>query len=140
MDSKYYFLCALLAFVGGAFSFYFNAVYRGKISSHQFWIPNLCQLDVNNCISIVDTKYGRIFGASNAQLGFYFLFIYALFLIGVAVNWVNPIIPLYLGILTIFLSVYLVFGLIKLKKSCPICISVHLLNLIIFIIQIVLYY
>ena len=84
------------------FSFYFNAVYRGKISSHQFWIPNLCQLDVNNCISIVDTKYGRIFGASNAQLGFYFLFIYSLFLIGVAVNWVNPIIPLYLGLLTIF--------------------------------------
>ena len=128
-----------MAFVGGAFSFYFNAVYKGKISPNQFWIPNLCQLDVNSCISIVDTKYGRIFGVPNAQLGFYFLFFYALILIGVALDMVNSIIPIYLGILTIFLAIYLVFGLIRLKKTCPICISVHLLNLLIFILQIIIY-
>ena len=75
-----------MAFVGGAFSFYFNAVYKRKISPQQFWIPNICQLDASNCISIVDTKYGRIFGASNAQLGFYFLFGYGLILIGVALE------------------------------------------------------
>ncbi len=129
-----------MAFVGGAFSFYFNAVYKGKISPHQFWIPNICQLDVNSCISIVDTKYGRIFGASNAQLGFYFLLVYALTLIGVGLEIVNPIVSLYIGTLTILLGVYLVFGLIKLRTPCPICIFVHLLNLLIFIIQISLYF
>ena len=129
-----------MAFVGGAFSFYFNAVYKRKISPQQFWIPNICQLDASNCISIVDTKYGRIFGASNAQLGFYFLFGYGLILIGVALDIVNPTIALYISILTILLGVYLVFGLVKLKISCPICISVHLLNLLIFIIQISLYF
>ena len=129
-----------MAFVGGAFSFYFNAVYKGKISSHQFWIPNICQLDVNSCISIVDTKYGRIFGASNAQLGFYFLLAYALTLIGVGLEIVDPIVSLCIGTLTILLGVYLVFGLIKLRTPCPICISVHFLNLLIFIIQISLYF
>ena len=129
-----------MAFVGGAFSFYFNAVYKRKISPQQFWIPNICQLDASNCTSIVDTKYGRIFGASNAQLGFYFLFGYGLILIGVALEIVNPTIALYLSILTVLLGIYLVFGLVKLKTSCPICISVHLLNLLIFIIQISLYF
>ena len=129
-----------MAFVGGAFSFYFNAVYKGKISSHQFWIPNICQLDVNSCISIVDTKYGRIFGASNAQLGFYFLFVYALTLIGVGLEFIDPIVSLCIGILTILLGIYLVFGLFKLKTACPICISVHSLNLLIFTIQISLYF
>ena len=129
-----------MAFVGGAFSFYFNAVYKRKISPQQFWIPNICQLDESNCTSIVDTKYGRIFGASNAQLGFYFLFGYGLILIGVALEIVNPSIALYLSILTILLGIYLVFGLVELKASCPICISVHLLNLLIFFIQISLYF
>ena len=129
-----------MAFVGGAFSFYFNAVYKRKISPQQFWIPNICQLDASNCISIVDTKYGRIFGASNAQLGFYFLFVYALTLIGVGLEFVDPIVSLCIGILTILLGVYLVFGLIKLRTPCPICISVHFLNLLIFIIQISLYF
>lgn len=128
-----------MAFVGGAFSFYFNAVYKGKISPNQFWIPNLCQLNVSSCRSIVDTKYGRIFGAPNAQLGFYFLFFYSLTLIGVALERLDPIIPIYLGILTILLAIYLVFGLIRLKKTCPICISVHFLNLLIFILQIIIY-
>ena len=129
-----------MAFIGGAFSFYFNAVYKGKISSNQFWIPNICQLDVNSCISIVDTKYGRLFGASNAQLGFYFLFVYSLTLIGVGLQIVNPIVTLCIGILTILLGIYLVFGLFKLKTACPICISVHSLNLLIFTIQISLYF
>ena len=84
-----------MAFVGGAFSFYFNAVYKRRISPQQFWIPNICQLDERNCTSIVDTKYGRIFGASNAQLGFYFLFGYGLMLIGVALEIIIPAIALY---------------------------------------------
>ena len=139
MNFFYYFICALLAFVGGAFSFYFNGVYKGTLEPNQAWVPNRCQIDNNRCTAIVDTKYGRILGLPNSQLGGYFLFIYTLTLIGVPLGMLNPLIPLYIGAFTILLAIYLVFGLFKLKTGCPICLTVHSLNTVIFILQLIIY-
>lgn len=137
MHYNIYFIGALLALIGGAFSFYFNGVYYGKILPHQFWIPQVCQMDSNQCTSIVETKYGKIFGVPNAQLGRYFLFGYSLTLAGVPFNLVDPLIPLFIGGLTIFLGIYLVYGLIRLKTPCSICLTIHVLNAVIFIIQLI---
>jgi uncharacterized membrane protein len=135
LDTIQYFISALLALASGAFSFYFHAVYKGRILPNQFWVPNFCELDSSTCTTIVDTKYGRIFGRPNAELGGYSLFIYALLLLGVPFQFVPPMIPFIIGILTILLGIYLIFGLIQLKMLCPICITVHGLNIIIFILQ-----
>ena len=102
---------------------------------NQFWVPNFCELDSGTCTAIVDTKYGRILGRSNAQLGGYFMSIYALLLLGIPFQLVPPMIPFIIGILTILLGIYLIFGLIQLKMPCPICITIHGLNIIIFILQ-----
>ena len=126
-----------MALVGGAFSFYFYSVYRGWIGSKQIWIPEFCELKSSQCLSIVKSKYGQIFGLPNALLGIFFLLGYAIILIGASLNYINPNIPLYIGILTVAIGIYLIYGLFRLKVSCRICLFVHFLNAIIFIIQII---
>jgi uncharacterized membrane protein len=135
LDTIQYVIGALLALVGGAFSFYFDAVYKERISSKQFWVPNFCRMDSNDCTTIVDTKYGRVIGRPNAEIGGYFLLIYALLLIGVPLQIIPSMIPFFMGLLTILFGLYLIFGLMRLKTLCPICLTVHGLNLIIFILQ-----
>ncbi|CUV10542.1 hypothetical protein MGWOODY_Mmi2186 [hydrothermal vent metagenome] len=51
-------------------------------------------------------------------------------------GWVTPVLPFYLGIFTMLIAVYLIYGLIRLQVICPVCIIVHMLNGIIFLIQI----
>lgn len=128
-------MSALLALVGGAFSFYFYAVYKRWISPNQSWVPKLCRMDSTVCTTIVDTKYGRILGRTNAEIGGYFMVFYGLLLLCVPFQIVSPMIPFAMGILTMALGTYLFYGLIQLKTPCPICITVHVLNLIIFLLQ-----
>jgi len=137
LSQNLYYLCALLALAGGAFSFYFYGVYRGWISFRQWWVPHFCELEKGVCTSIVDSKYGRIIGIPNALVGGPFFLCYAFTLIGVPLGWVAWSIPLYIGAFTIMASVYLVYGLIRLKVVCPICIIVHILNGIIFLLQLI---
>ncbi len=137
MNNQLYFFCALLAIVGGAFSFYFYSVYKGWISHRQFWVPSFCELNSNQCISIVDTKYGRLLGIPNAFLGIFLFLIYAIMLISTALNYIDPIIPRFVGGFTIVLGLYLIYGLFRLKVACKICLLVHFLNAIIFFIQLI---
>ena len=83
-------------------------------------------MDSNQCTSIVETNYGKIFGVPNAQLGRYYLFAYSLSLAGVPFNLVDPLIPLCIGLSTIFLGIFLVYGLIRLKTPCSITIQLFL--------------
>lgn len=135
METIQYFISALLALVGGAFSFYFYAVYKGRSVKNKIWVPTFCNMDSVQCTKIVDTKFGRIFGRTNAEIGGYFLLIYATVLFGVIFQIVPPMVPFIMGIVTIIFGIYLVYGLIKLKTPCPICITVHTLNIIIFLLQ-----
>ena len=72
----------------------------------------------------------------NALTGTVFMLSYAYTLAGVPMGWVTPILPFYLGIFTMLIAVYLIYGLIRLQVICPVCIIVHMLNGIIFLIQI----
>jgi len=46
-------------------------------------------------------------------------------------------IPFVMGAFTIIIGLYLVNGLFKLKTVCPICITVHVLNVVIFSLQLI---
>ena len=137
MENYLYLFCALLALVGGAFSFYFYSVFRGWIRSKQIWIPQFCELKSSQCLSIVESKYGQIFGLPNALLGIFVLIGYAIILVGTSLDYINQNIPLYIGCLLVSIGIYLIYGLIRLKVTCRICLLVHFLNVIILMIQII---
>jgi uncharacterized membrane protein len=137
LNATLYYFSALLAFVSGAFSLYFYWVYRGWISNQQWWVPRFCELDSGKCTSIVDSKYGRIIGASNALVGAIFMMGYTFALLGVPLDLVDKSIPLYMGFFFIIIGLYLIYGLFRLKVACPICLTVHVLNVLIIFLQIV---
>ena len=126
-----------MALVGGAFSFYFYSVFRGWIVPKQIWIPKFCELRSSQCLSIVESKYGQIFGLPNALLGIFVLIGYAIILIGTSLDYINQNIPLYIGCLIVAIGIYLIYGLIRLKVNCKICLFVHFLNAVILMIQII---
>ena len=107
-----------MALVGGAFSFYFYSVFRGWIAPKQIWIPKFCELRSSQCLSIVDSKYGQIFGLTNALLGIFVLIGYAIILIGTSLDYINQNIPLYIGCIIVAIGIYLIYGLIRLKVNC----------------------
>ena len=126
-----------MALVGGAFSFYFYGVYRGWISSQQIWIPKFFELKSSHCLSIVETKYGKIFGLPNALWGIFVLLGYSIILICISLGYIDSNISLYIGGFIVAISIYLIIGLIHLKVTCRICLFVHLLNATILLIQII---
>ncbi|MEE9166209.1 MAG: vitamin K epoxide reductase family protein [Candidatus Neomarinimicrobiota bacterium] len=128
---------ALLALAGGAFSFYFLQVYRGKLAPNTWWIPTICRIDSNSCRNITDTPYGSLMGKPNAFWGC----IYYPTLFGAVVSmeildaasWVT----LYLSVASLAMTGYLVWGLIRLRVICRLCVAVHVVNVLVFLIQIV---
>ncbi|MBL7031089.1 MAG: vitamin K epoxide reductase family protein [Candidatus Marinimicrobia bacterium] len=140
MNSILYFIGALLAIAGGAFSFYFYAVSTHRMLYSQWWVPRICQIELPECVAITKTKYGQIFGMPNALSGSVFLIFYAYTLFSAALGWVPSALPFVMGILTIIIGLYLIYGLFKLKTVCPICITIHTINLVIFILQLVIVY
>ena len=117
MENYLYLFCALLALVGGAFSFYFYSVYRDWISSKQIWIPKFCELKSSQCLSIIESKYGQIFGLPNALLGIFVLIGYAIILVGTSLDYINQNIPFYIGGFLVAIGIYLIYGLIRLKVT-----------------------
>ncbi len=132
-----YLIGALLALVGGALSFYFYCVYMHICSGKDWWMPTVCHLDGQTCLSIVETSYGRIGGIPNALSGTIFLFIYSAVLTGTFFQFIPSYIPLLMGWFTIITGIYLIYGLIKLSAKCTICLTIHLVNFFIFILQLI---
>jgi len=132
-----YFIAALLALAGGAFSIYFQLVYTKKLNSRQFWIPQICQLDSTACTSIVDTRYGRLAKLPNSIYGSIVFPVYALVLLMSGFQFIPAVIPMIIGIITSIISIYLIYGLVRLKTFCPLCFTVHLIVFFILLNQIV---
>ncbi len=135
MQNSLYLIGALLAFAGGALSFYFYGVYKGILSGRQWWIPSLCRIDNRTCIDIVNTPFGSIAGVPNALSGTIFLFAYTSALFCTYLGIIPVSIPFLMGMFTMFIGLYLVYGLVKLSAKCVVCLTVHALNLIIFTLQ-----
>ena len=127
-----YTVLALLALAGGAFSFYFLQVYRGGIHPDVWWIPRICHMAPGTCKVITDTPYGRLLGQPNAFWGCLF---YPLLLLVVVLTVVYDAgfdLLVFLSAVSLFLSVYLIWGLIQLRTLCRVCIAVHVVNFLFF--------
>jgi len=130
------FSSALFTFIGGALSFYFYGVYSKSLSRKQKIIPKFFQLSSNECTSVVDSRYGSLGGAPNVYIGFIYLFFHSAVLIAAGFSFINQFIPFLLSLFSLVIGIYLIYGLIKLKIKCRICISVHLINLTVLFLQI----
>jgi uncharacterized membrane protein len=135
MPITVYLIGALLAFVGGALSFYFYGVYKGIINEKQWWIPSILHVSSETCTRVIDTQYGKHFGLSNVLVGIPFMIGYGIILWETGQGNISTTIPLFMGIISIVVGIYLIYGLMKLHMLCKICYTVHSINLIIFLLQ-----
>ncbi len=139
MSEALYLIGALLVFTGGAFSFYFYGVYKGFLSKKQVWLPPFWQIEGQTCLHIVQSPYGKIGGVPNSLSGTIYMIIYGMVLLAVYLGLLPVHVPFIMGLLTLIIGMYLIYGLIRLSTKCVICISVHFINLIVFIFQLILY-
>jgi len=93
-------------------------------------------LSSGECTAIIDSSFGRLAGAPNALLGSIYLVIHTALLIASAYKIIDQIIPFSLSVASLIIGIYLIYGLIKLKIKCRICISVHIINFTVFFLQI----
>lgn len=130
-------ILALLALAGGAFSFYFLQVCRGKMVPNVWWIPRICQMSSTACQSITDTPYGRIMGRPNSFWGCLFYSLLFVSVVATEIVYTGSLLPLYLSVMSLVVTVYLIWGLIRLEVVCRLCITIHILNVVLFFILLV---
>lgn len=135
MSETNYFVGALLASVGGALSFYFYSVYKGRIYGDQWWVPSFLRMNSDTCASVIDTRFGRHFGIPNAAFGPSFMFIYSILLILAGIDLISESVTFLMAAITLFVAVYLIYGLWRIRTHCRICYTIHFLNLVIFLLQ-----
>ena len=137
------FLTSLLALAGLADALYFTFAYYGRIRKAR-WVPGiLCAREGSNCVTVVQTKYARVFGVPNSLLGIaYYL---------AAILWVaaptglsgvffaaltDALIAVAAG--TVILGGYLIYALRrKLGVDCPMCYAAHAINAVLLVLLII---
>jgi len=116
-----------LSIVGFWISFYFTGVFYKWFQPNVFWIPQICQLKEESCITVLGTPRAKLFGVPNSTFGIG-LYCYLI---------MNLFIPFPLAIAVVLLafavlrSIYLAYSLIFVTKiPCPLCFTSHVINLI----------
>lgn len=129
-----YVLAFVLAVIAGILSFYFFGIYSRWFSPAQKWVPQFCRMETGSCTSIVDSAYGRFLGGIPnafwgifAELGLAGLILGSLF--GFWPRWI----PILVAVAFVGLGLWLIMGLIRLRVACPVCLTIHALNLVILI-------
>lgn len=127
---------AVLCPLGWIISRYFRLVHRQRIPEQVWWMPSILQMTDCRCDEIVDTRFGRTLGKSNAFWGLWY---YAALLILVLANGILQVpgtgLLLIITLLAFAHSVYLAWGLYVLRVLCRPCLGAHLTNTIIFAIM-----
>ncbi len=128
----------LLQITGWIISFYFYQVHNKKIPDNIFWMPKILRMTDCRCDEIVDTKFGKTFGKSNAFWG---LLYYVCFFIAIIAQWYigKPGIDylFIVALLSFSYSIYLAWGLYILRVICRPCLGIHTVNAIVFVILLV---
>ena len=124
---------ALLAVAGWVFSFYFLRVVDGRMSPSAWWFHAVFRMSEGSCQTLVKTPYGRILGKPNAFWGdLYYPFM--LIVIGFSgAELIDRSLLLISALFAMFLSLYLLWGLFRLRTSCPVCFATHTVNFLILI-------
>ena len=131
--NSHFILMALLAVAGWAFSFYFLRVLDGKMNPSAWWIPTVFRMSEGGCQILVETTYGRILGKPNAFWGnLYYPFILIIFGLSGA-ELIDRSLLLIPVLFAMILSLYLLWGLYRLRTLCPACFATHTVNFLILI-------
>jgi len=130
----YVVVLGVLILAGWVVSYYFYGVYRGRLSRKVGWLPAFVQMGDCRGETIVNTPYGRTLGQPNAFWGLWY---YAglLVLLGLTASQVGvySFILVDVAFVTFLFSLYLMWGLYRLQVTCRPCLTVHLINLLIFL-------
>lgn len=121
----------VLSLVGLWISIYFTGVYYRWFPPHVAWIPKVCQLKEESCITVLGTPRAKLFGIPNSVFGM------ALYLYLIVDLFVFPPLParIFLG-LALIRSVYLAYSLLFITRiPCPLCFTGHGINLTLFLIS-----
>ncbi len=145
-------LIVILALGGLADALYFTFAYYGRVKKSR-WIPEiLCAREGSSCVTVVQTKYGRVFGVPNSLLGT----VYYLVLIAWSLVPGQPHgfflgegkLLLYAGARAVLVLIsagtavlggYLIYALRRrLGTHCPLCYTAHAINTILFVLLVLL--
>ena len=121
----------VLSLTGLWISVYFTGVFYKWFPPHVFWIPRLCQLTKESCLSVLETPRAKIVGIPNSAFG---ILIYA-YLLADQLFFFPPIIGLVFLGFALLRSIYLAYSLIFVTKiPCPLCFTSHGINFLLFLI------
>jgi uncharacterized membrane protein len=127
----------MLATAGLVDALYFTFAYYGRIRKTR-WVPELlCAREGSNCVTVVQTPYGRVFGVPNSLLGAVYYLLLILWALAAprvpAVGWV--LIAASVG--TVMFGFYLIYSLRrKLYVDCPLCYAAHAINAVLLVLLI----
>ena len=125
------YLVFVLSAIGFWISIYFTSVFYKWVEPSAFWIPKVCQLKKETCMTILDTPRAKMFGFPNSAFGVG-MYAYLILNLFIPFPWMIAWVLLLLAVLR---SIYLAYSLIYVTKiPCPLCFTSHIINLILFII------
>ena len=120
----------LLTISGWLISLYFRLVHLERIQAEVRWMPSFLQMGNCRCDELVETRFGRTLGRSNAYLGLWYFTLFGLATLAHQFYKVPTVEILFLVSLLAFAhSVYLAWGLSVLRVACKPCLGVHIINL-----------
>lgn len=122
-------LTFLLSLIGLWISVYFTGVYYKWFQPNVFWIPQICQLKEETCITVLGTPRAKLLGLPNSLFGI-FLYLYLI----LDLFFFPPQAALIFLLFALLRSIYLAYSLIFVTKvPCPLCFTSHGINLVLFL-------
>ncbi len=124
------FLIFALSLIGLWISIYFTGVFYKWFQPNVFWIPQVCQLKEESCITVLGTPRAKLFGIPNSAFG---IGLYCYLMVNLFIPFPLVIALVLLG-LAVVRSIYLAYSLIFVTKiPCPLCFTSHVINLVLFL-------
>ena len=123
------FVILVLSAAGLWISIYFTGVYYRWFKPDVFWIPQLCQLKEESCMTVLGTPRAKLFGIPNSAfgIGLYLYLILGLFSF-------PPKVAFVLITLAFLRSIYLAYSLLFITRiPCPLCFTTHVINALLFL-------
>src|SRR3990167_7596433 len=108
----------ILSLVGLWISIYFTGVFYRWFQPNVFWIPQICRLKEESCMTVLGTPRAKLFGIPNSAFG---IGLYTYLIINLLIPF-PLMIALVLLILAVGRSIYLAYSLLFVTKiHCPLC-------------------
>ena len=123
-------LIFVLSCIGLWISVYFTGVFYHWFQPNVFWIPQVCRLKEESCMTVLGTPRAKLFGIPNSAFG---IVMYAYLILNLFIPF-PYLIALVLLLLAVLRSIYLAYSLIFVTKiPCPLCFTSHIINLVLFL-------